>query len=164
MVHDKNPGEITEECPLRYFQRLKQELFDVSDGATPTPLVCIFSETNATPNDILELMKEEYIDQQLDSITKWCPGSIPKAYCNVKEKDNNKSRLISASHNAPIRKLLQLTSKALTYLLRTLPKEVIHFTLHSLQTLIQIYQRTVIYFQSTSKDSHNTNRRGKNVH
>jgi len=26
MINDKNPGEITEECPLRYFLRIKKDL------------------------------------------------------------------------------------------------------------------------------------------
>jgi hypothetical protein len=30
MAHDKNPGELTEECPLRYFNRIKSELYDIS--------------------------------------------------------------------------------------------------------------------------------------
>jgi len=34
MVHDKNPGEITEECPYRYYLRLQNELFDISTNDT----------------------------------------------------------------------------------------------------------------------------------
>ena len=30
MAHDKNPGELTEECPYRYYMRMKKELYDLA--------------------------------------------------------------------------------------------------------------------------------------
>src|SRR6185436_8032349 len=62
-------------------------------------------------------------------------GKIPRAYCNVKDKDNDKSRLISASHEASLRTLLKLAGKALTHLLIHLPEQHTQFTLHSLADL-----------------------------
>ena len=134
MPNDKNPGELTEECPVNYFLRIKNELYDLS--STTHENAKIFLRINGkTHKDILDDTKKDYHTALLHNIHPWTPGKLPAAYCNVKNKDNKKSRLISASHKAPFRRLLRLTSKTLTYLLENLPPSFTQFTLHSMQEL-----------------------------
>src|SRR5690606_17950001 len=101
---------------------------------------------------LLSAIKQEYM-LTLSHLHKWTNGKIPMSYCNVKNKDNNKSRLISASNAAPYRTLLKLASKVLTYLLRNLPNDYVQFTLHSIKDLKkeveQANRLTTIYGNST---------------
>ena len=107
MVHDKNPGEITEECPYRYYLRLQNELFDISTNDTKKLKGKSFLRiNNLNHSALLQKMRQTYEKLSLHNIHKWTEGKIPRAYCNVKNKDNNKSRLISASQKAAIRRIL----------------------------------------------------------
>ena len=44
--------------------------------------------------NLLHAIKVEYIQERLHNIHPGQNGKLPKAYCNVKNKDNSKSRLI----------------------------------------------------------------------
>ena len=58
-------------------------------------------------------------------------GTLPSSYVKPKAKDIvEKNRVITSYFNFPMRKLLKMASKALTYLLRKLHKKHKHFTLH----------------------------------
>lgn len=142
MIHDKNPGELTEECPLRYYYRMKKEIYDKARTLKHNDLKTdtdkkpyVFEEINSTKKELTLKLRLIYEINGLNLLAKWQTGEIPKAYCNVKDKDNNKSRLISASNRCPGRKLLQLTGKALSFLLKNLPTYITHFTLHTLKFL-----------------------------
>jgi len=94
-----------------------------------------FQRVHKKPEELLTNMRRKYKHANLDKIHQWKKGKIPRAYCNVKDKDNDKSRLISASHEASLRTLLKLAGKALTHLLIHLPEQYTQFTLHSLADL-----------------------------
>lgn len=60
-------------------------------------------------------------------------GTVPHSYVIPKNKDIlDKNRVITSYYRFPMRKLLKLASKALTFCLRNLKKNYRHFTLHRL--------------------------------
>ena len=91
-----------------------------------------FKIHNTSQKEIIALMKQKFYEERLQEIHPWMQGTLPIAYCNVKNKDNDASRLISPSNKYPNRTLFALASKALTHLLKHLPSEYKQFTLYSM--------------------------------
>jgi hypothetical protein len=87
MVHDKNPGEITEECPMRYYLRMKNELYDITTNNNNETKNKAFVRIKKSETEVIRSMKDEYEAKKLNEIHKWTKGALPKAYCNVKDKD-----------------------------------------------------------------------------
>ena len=87
-----------------------------------------------TEKDILKEMRTEYEKRELKHIGPWNnKGTLPTTYVNPKEKDTiNKERTISSYYKVPMRIVYKRTQKVLTWLLRTLPENYRHFTLHKI--------------------------------
>jgi hypothetical protein len=131
-IYDKNPGLAYEECPVRSYERIKKEVFDLS---VHNPKGLIFEELPHAHPKIITRMELSYHKYNLDNIIPWQKGSLPKLYVNAKFKDPNKNRLISSCFDLPAKKLLSLASKAFTFLLAKLPPNYPNFTLHNISHL-----------------------------
>jgi hypothetical protein len=86
-----------------------------------------------TRDQILRTMKDDYAQLRLSHRFPPRKGDIPHSYIKPKSKDPvDKNRVITSYTHYPMRRLLKLASKALTFLLRNLNKHQRHFTLHRL--------------------------------
>ena len=86
-----------------------------------------------TPKKILKSIHQNY--SRLRWAHRFPPryGTIPYSYIKPKFKDPiEKNRVITSYAGFPVRKLLKMASKALTFALRQLHKKHKHFTLHRL--------------------------------
>lgn len=93
--------------------------------------------TNITANhsreQILRKMREDYSQLRLSHKFPPRKGDLPHSYIKPKSKDPvEKNRVITSYTHYPMRRLLKLASKALTFCLRNLNKHQRHFTLHRL--------------------------------
>src|ERR1700722_10762216 len=120
---DKNNGCLVAECPLGYYLRIEKELIN-------TPNYTLLPDNQIA---VLHKMKLNYKEKKFGTIKPWGDGYLPEAYCNPKQKDLNKTRVISAANALPHKKLLQPTGGILHWLLRTIPTK--NFTLHKMNTL-----------------------------
>ena len=74
--------------------------------------------------------------QPRQDITMTESGELPVGYTNPKDKDlENRERGIASYYKHNMRKIFRRTGKVLTWMLRQLPKEKKHFTLHKLHQL-----------------------------
>lgn len=81
---------------------------------------------------ILKLMKHNYAKLRLAKQFPPRQGAIPNSYVKPKMKDPKRNRVVTSYFKYPMRKLLQLASKALTFCLRNLHKKHRHMCLHRL--------------------------------
>ena len=129
---DKNNGCLVAECPLGYYLRLEKELLE-------SPNYQGLTDNHST---ILNQMKEEYMSRKFNEITAWGKGYLPEVYCNPKQKDLNKSRIISAANALPHKKLLKSVGGILHWLLQKIPTK--NFTLHNMMNLPNILEKKLI--------------------
>lgn len=122
---DKADSSLIRMCPVAYHAKIVKEM-----------MMCP-NLTNITGKQdckaILTSMKQKY--QELRLARRFPPrqGGLPHSYIKPKIKDPiEKNRVITSYSNYPMRKLLQLASKALTFCLRNLSRKHRHFCLHRL--------------------------------
>lgn len=120
---DKNNGQLYVACPKVEEQRLKANIEDCEN----------FEERKGlTTKYVLDGIYTKYRKLKLDKIERWQKGAVPYMYSTPKHKDPiNKTRIIASYFNFPLKRLYKLASKAGNWLLRKLPKQYRHFTLHS---------------------------------
>lgn len=122
---DKADSTLVAMCPVALHQKIMKEMMDCPNLTNITH--------SHTREQILRTMKNDY--QQLRLSHRFPPrkGDIPHSYIKPKSKDPvDKNRVITSYTHYPMRRLLKLASKALTFCLRNLNKHQRHFTLHRL--------------------------------
>jgi hypothetical protein len=103
-------------------------------------LLNITNTTNAKA--VMKTIKDNYLKLRLSKKFPPRVGDIPHSYIKPKSKDpTNKNRVITSYYNFPMKRLLKLASKALTFCLRNLNKNVRHFTLHRLHDTKNILRK-----------------------
>jgi hypothetical protein len=124
-LRDKNTTKMYCECPVAHYERLKRSTIEHKNYTIIE---------GKTEKEILKEMRTEYEKRELRHIGPWNnKGTLPTTYVNPKEKDPiNKERTISSYYKVPMRIVYKRTQKVLTWLLRTLPEEYRHFTLHKI--------------------------------
>lgn len=92
--------------------------------------------------EVMRLITRNYADLRHSHIFPPRQGSIPSSYVKPKNKDpTDKNRVITSYFHYPMRRLLKLASKALTFCLRNLNKKHRHFTLHRLSDTKQLIRK-----------------------
>src|SRR4051812_33837179 len=78
--------------PPKLLPRMKNELYDIADDITledkknkPYVFVRIRNHNQLT---LTRQTKQAYTKSNLQNIIPWLTGKLPKAYCNVENKDN----------------------------------------------------------------------------
>lgn len=84
---------------------------------------------------VLQGIYQHYRRKGLHKIARWRTGSVPYMYLDAKDKDLNKSRLVTSYSDHPLKYLYRIASKAGTWLLRQLPKSMRHWTLHKISDI-----------------------------
>jgi len=137
---DKNGATLYCECPVLYHRRLVRSFYKLQgtipgiDGKTSNIYQIIEDETT---EDILERMKNMYDLYRLEKIAPWSEsGELPIGFVNPKEKNlTEKERAIASYFKSNMKKVFRRTGKILTWLLRQIPENIQHFTLHKLSNL-----------------------------
>ena len=79
-------------------------------------------------------MKNTYRHYNLNLIANWSVGEISQAYCLPKQKDLNKSRLISGGDKTPNKKILKAVSAIFFWLLKHCPYKYKSKNIHKLKS------------------------------
>lgn len=106
-----------------------------------------------TEKFILDGIHTAYKEYKLDKIERWQQGTMAYSYLNPKDKDPiNKSRLVTAYANFPLRCLYKRISRAGTWLLRMLPGTMRHWTLHRITDIPNRVQEAMKGIQRNYSD------------
>jgi hypothetical protein len=119
---DKNKGQLFASCPMAEKARLEQHIDNIAN---------FDKRIGLTDKYIIDGIYERYKSLGLDKLERWERGRVPRMYANPKEKaPEKKARIISSYFGFPLKRLFKEASRAGTWLLRMLPPEITHFTLH----------------------------------
>lgn len=125
---DKNETQLYCECPVIHYQRLERMFYKLNNYE---------KITDESKQQIISRMRTMFNIRGLKKISPWTDsGTLPVGFVNPKEKAlQTKERGIASYFKHPMRKTFKRAGKVLTWLLRQLPLNVPHFTLHKLHNL-----------------------------
>jgi len=119
---DKNPGMIVICCPQWYTNKMYDTFNFTKKNAT-------YRMTSITTQDLHILWRNFYKAKHLKTIAPYdTKGDIPYGYILPKFKDIEKMRPIVSYKKHPLRKVLNISARALTFLLKSCT-ELKHLTL-----------------------------------
>jgi hypothetical protein len=142
---DRNPGTLFACCPQRYHTALKQLFYDDPH----------YEHSTLDEKQILVSWQHFHRTQKLKQFFTYKQAdALPYAYALIKNKDIARSRPIVSYYKHPLKKIFNLTSRALMFLLETC-SHLTHFTLPTTQHFLpQFYDTLMKRTDETIEDKH----------
>ena len=108
--YDKNPGEGCITCPCHAWMKTQQTFNEDTNH---------YTKSNLTELELLHTYSDFHTDNNLHRIQTFdISKQIPYSYILFKNKDDNRCRPLVSYYNHPLKRTLNMTSRALAYVLK----------------------------------------------